>query len=179
MSTTSLENTISDVPEQLKPWLLTSESLTKRLRASLPDVSINLLNANWDNTTWWDKYILNIQYERAYIRQVIISSATNQCWFARTVIPQATYEKRASLFANLSSKSLGDVLFHDKSFKRQQLAFYPVTSSDIEYHWAMAYSSHSIAKQLWVRRSVFMVEGEALYILEVFLPSFVKLLCKD
>lgn len=174
----SNENCKLEIPEQLKPWIFSKSSLTKQLKRHIKATEVAVVNQCWMDASWWEHYLLPNVSGRTFIREINMMSPMGRCWYARTVVPEESYQFNSSFFAKLATLSLGDLLFNHADVKRISLSYYPVTKEDIEFHWVKQ-SGHLITEQpLWARRCAFEIYGKPLYLLEVFLPNFIDQLCE-
>lgn len=164
-------------PVALKPWLLADDSLTERLQALRRNVRIELLTSEWKISNWWDKAVLGLAREQCFVREILMMSDEQPQWYARTVIPPATYTLKQQKLDSLNTQSLGSLLHTEKGFTRTQLLYYPIHNEQIEYHWVKQHLP-KIDEVLWVRRSIYEIESQPLYLMEIFLPDLLTLLCR-
>jgi chorismate lyase len=165
-------------PPGLKSWMHARDSLTQKLGNYSKDIAINLISNDWQHTLWWDNHVLGLSAQNAFIREITMCVGKKPWWYARTVIPQATFAKKSVLFSQLKKHSLGSILFTDDDIKRIDLLYYPVNHNHIEYHWALK-SYQGMPKLLWSRRTVFSIEKQMLFLMEVFLPPMLDVVCND
>ena len=101
-------------------------------------------------------------------------SFDNPCWYARTIIPQSTYNAHTTLFNRLQHESLGQLIFHGTEITRSNLRYYAITPNSIEYQWLHS-DWHQQCETLWVRIANFQVlSNEQFYLIEIFLPFFMQ-----
>jgi len=88
-------------------------------------------------------------------REIIMYGDNTPCWYARTIIPEATYQAEEQTFAELEHKTLGDIIYHHPNITRH---IEPVEESFLSG-----------------RLSRFIInEAHPFYLLEIFLPGLHK-----
>lgn len=164
-------------PDCLLPWLEHEHSLTEKLKNITGHAVIKLLKQEWESPNWWDKFALGLnQISSVLHREILMISKNEVCWYARTIIPASCYDANVEFFSRLRQESLGVMLFNHKEVKRQQMCFYAIDSSTLEYHWLPVQYSEQ-ANILWVRLSVFAFKENApFYLVEIFLPGLLRAL---
>lgn len=103
-------------------------------------------------------------------RDILISAAGQRCWFARTMIPSATYELEPSFFDRLHHEPLGHLIFNEPNVVRQVLHSYGINARHLEYHWLAPEWREDVAT-LWARLSCLEFKQKAwFYLVEIYLP---------
>lgn len=172
----SNEITVNGVPEELKPWIFANTSLTKKLRELMVRVEVNVLSQGWFECSWWEKYALMLD-GMVFVRQITMMGNGGPCWYARSVIPDECYRCNRDFFEQLTTKSLGQILYSHPEVVRTDLNYYAVTVNAIEYYWtADALEGMLQEPLLWVRRTRYVLRGQAFFLFEVFLPEFIRCL---
>jgi chorismate--pyruvate lyase len=93
------------------------------------------------------------------------------CWYARTIIPNTSYQENDVFFNRLQKESLGALIFNESRIKRVHMMHYPVNTQSIEYHWVTKCVPCSV-KTLWTRFSIFILNDEfPFYLIEILLPA--------
>ena len=88
-------------PRNLLPWLTYVDFLTKKLYDKSGHTSLSVLEQRWDTVSWWDRYVLGLDFGLILHRDIVTSAWGEPCWYARTVIPLATYQADSALFDRL------------------------------------------------------------------------------
>ena len=111
------------IPEAVQPWIYDTGSLTQRLVESCHgDFCVTLLNQAWKRPMLNEAKRLGMPTnEFALVRQVHLKCDGQPWVFARTIIPPRTLIGPQRRLAYLGNKSLGAVLFANKSIKRDEL----------------------------------------------------------
>ncbi len=155
----------------LVSWIFDTGSLTRRLQSACDTFAVRVISQNWGYPQLNESQKLAMRYrERALIRQVHLLCNGQPVVFARTVIPCSTLRGSQRRLTRLGGRSLGAVLFADKSMRRAALQIARITPQQTIYTIAMQHlpaSSHPI----WGRRSVFTLNKRPLLVSEVFLPA--------
>ena len=163
--------TPSELPPILLPWLTYEKSLTERLQSIAGEARMDILQEEWVASNWWDKYVLGIDNEPAFHRDILMWVKQDPCWYARTIIPQSTYQANQTLFNRLKNESLGAIIFNHTEIKRTSMKHYSINAQGIEYHWLKPFLSLS-ADELWVRLSIFTIkEKHSFCLTELLLPA--------
>lgn len=160
-----------DLAADIADWLFDRTSLTKRLQDLCSRFSIKVLDQGWDTPMLNEARALGISTSRnALIRQVHLLCDDQPWVYARTVIPAKTLIGCQRRLASLGTKSLGAVLFADKSMRREEIHIARITPGQQIYVAALAHVPHETTP-IWGRRSVFRLHRHPLLVSEVFLPK--------
>jgi len=161
----------STPPPHLLPWLVHQDSLTEKLKTRAGDACLQILAQCWEPSDWWDRSVLGLSAETVLHREIVIKAQEKPCWYARTIIPSATYEADKALFDRLQQESLGDLIFKGTQIKRVFMTTYPICNQSIEYYW-LPESMRQGKKEHWVRLSEFSVHGIfPFFLIEILLPE--------
>lgn len=162
---------------ELLPWLTYVDFLTKKLYEKSGHTSLSVLDQRWNTANWWDRYVLGLDFDQVFHREIVTSAWDVPCWYARTIIPLATYQADSVLFERLKTETLGTLIFEGTQIQRVSLVHYPINKQSIEYHWLTAATIHD-AETLWVRLSTFTLASQVhFYLLEILLPGLETYLC--
>ena len=166
----------TQAPKHLLPWLTYEGFLTKKLHQLTGDTSMQILSHAMHSRLWWDQYMLGVTCASVVHRDIVMYAQQQACWYARSIIPQTTYDAAPQWFARLKTELLGTLLFESTHVHRQFLIHYPIDVSCIEYHWVNSIW-HQNTPRLWARLSLFHVHHEhPLFLLEVLLPGLERFL---
>lgn len=170
-------------PEKLIPWLLYEKSLTEKLKSTTGDASIQVLEFGLRRPSWWDKKVLGIQEKLVFVREIVMYSHEISCWYARTIVPETTYQVHQDFFASLEKNALHVMLFQEKLAVRKSMQCDAISQNELEYYWVKRFvpdcyvNDSSSSLTLWVRRCCFLIGGkEPFYLVEIFLPQFLDLI---
>lgn len=160
------------LPASLRWWLTDSGSLTRLLQqACEQDFSVNLLHTSWQRPLPDEALLLRQHPARClFQREVHLLDGDQPQIYARTLVPVKTYQAMRARFKALGNQSLGEMLFTDPSLKRGPIQVACLTPGMAQY----ALATRDIEARpacLWARRSCFYLNGKALLVSEVFLPS--------
>lgn len=162
----------AQVPKWLFSWLTEDVFLTKKLKKLTRDAKLEFLGSLWSRPDWWAQHVLALNCEQVYLREITMYSGSYACWYARTIIPAATYYTFSDIFQRLQHQSLGDILFSESKIKRVSCDFYPIDRQCIEYHW-LPNGLVNHQSVLWLKLSRFLIKGHFdFYLAELFLPGF-------
>lgn len=168
--------TSCDPPEVLLPWLTWERSLTHKLPGAAGDARLDVLSQEWGEADVWDQARLNLSQGLVMHRNIVMWAFDSPCWYARTIVPKATYEWNENTFLRLETEPLGSLIFGGTDIKRNFLMHYAVSSSSIEYAWLQPWM-HQEAPVIWVRLSEFqMKQGGVFFLVELLLPGLMEYL---
>lgn len=154
---------------RLIPWLVHELSLTEKLKVTAGDAQLELINQRWDVAP---------DGSRTLCREIVMWAFDSPCWYARTLIPFATFHANEALFERLKTESLGDLIFHGTDIKRGSLTSYAITKQSPEFAWVQKWCQQDDV-QLWVRLSELSVSGAISHpfvLKEILLPGLRRFL---
>jgi chorismate--pyruvate lyase len=160
------------IPPSLRIWLTDTGSLTRLLQqACEQEFSVNLLRTQWHRPLADEALLLRQRpYRRLFQREVHLLDGKQPQIYARTLVPMETYRTMRARFSELGNQSLGEMLFTDPSLQRGPIQVARLLPDMAQY--AMATRDIDARPDcLWARRSCFYLNGKALLVSEVFLPS--------
>lgn len=157
-------------------WLLSTDSLTNRLRRlSNHATHLTLQTAGWQPIYAEEREFLaeigvnpHLLQEPFWIREIIHQHHTTPWIWARTVIPAKTLHQTG--LAGDTTEPIGDILFQDPHLRRSPLWFTALPKFHPYFRSVAAYLREG--EQPWARRSVLWFQQQPLFIAEVFLPAF-------
>ncbi len=159
----SLDNMPVEPPASVLSWLETPTSITEKAKTSCHHVRLQLLGQQWHK----------VSGRSVFIREIVIYCDEEPAWYAQTLIPSKTYQLRADQFKNLQENPIGNILFSDPHITREDCFYAYLTPATKEYQEAMKHNfSDTPPPGLWARKSIFLIDGEPLYIMEIFYPDF-------
>ncbi len=151
---------MTQAPQVWRSWLTDSGSLTKRLiELSDGDFRVEVVRQGWQRPTRSEAKALGMgSREKALIREVQLIGNDQPWVYARTIIPATTLTGRHRTLKLLGNRSLGSLLFSDRSMRRGPLQISRLKLSDDK-------------TPVWARRSLFYLADKPLLVCEVFLPA--------
>lgn len=161
--------------DNLKSWLLDPNSLTARLKTHCQNFRVELLGQRIEVCHESEAVASIPAGAEVLVREVLLFCDDKPQVFARSLLPLSSLTGNEQALANLGSQSLGQVLFNNPSLERQaiEVAEFNELSSvgTLVKKLSTVKKSNSIAKNLWGRRSIFILENKPLMVAEVFLPN--------
>jgi len=157
---------LSSLPPETADWLFDPASLTARLiRTCHGEFSVNVLQQSYALPRLSEHRVLNMSNrERAIIREVHLMCDGHPVVYARTVIPVSTLTGAQRRLTLLGNKSLGAVLFSDRTMERGEVQIARLKPAQVKL------KSHT-DEDIWGRRSVFTLSEKPLLVSEYFLPE--------
>ncbi|BCA95376.1 4-hydroxybenzoate synthetase [Legionella antarctica] len=158
-------------PEALKEWREYDHSLTDKLQALKGSTQLELISQQWIKPTWWDTYLLQVNDELIFQREIIMQHREVDYWYARTIIPQKCYKIYPEFFKRLEKESIRNLIFDSHQVHRVAMISYPVDKHCIEFNW-LKKNRDTIDGIIWVRLAEFSLEHlESFYLAELLLPE--------
>lgn len=153
-------------------WLFDQSSLTRRLQKHCPgQFRVHVQSQRRQRILFSEAHCLGISPRQlALVRQVHLFCGDNAVVFARTVIPMTSLVGKQRRLARLGDRSLGAVLFADKSMHRSAVEITRIGPRQQLHDSALRYSNRK-RQPVWGRRSVFVLNGHPLLVSEFFLPA--------
>lgn len=156
-------------------WLVDAGSLTARLQAGCEQFSVTRVSVNWGNPQRDETLLLGMRpHEQALLREVVLNCNGKPVVFAHSVLPRRSLRGVWYGLGRLGNKPLGAALFANPAVIRTPLSFRKLHPRNALYQRA-ALVLDCRSSCLWARRSVFMLQGAAIMVTEVFLPSVLEL----
>jgi chorismate--pyruvate lyase len=179
----SPNDNISLLSDVLKDWLLDEGSLTARLKDHCNHFTVTVIGEQQQLCSAAEACHFIKAGEPVLVREVILYCDNVPQVFARSLLPLTSLKGQADVLANLGEQPLGQVLFNNPSLQRLQLELATfsntsrvailATELDVKYPGDESPKNALIIpkKELWGRRSVFMLDNKPLMVAEVFLPN--------
>lgn len=173
MSDLLLQKTMTP-PNILLPWLTRRHSLTQKLKQRAGEAELRVLNQFWRKPNRWEHGLLQPGIQQVLHRDIVMRAHGVFCWYARTILPDVTYQRDSVLFERLNQEDLGQLIYHHEAIERMSLKHYPIDQTSVEYQW-LDESMHDQAALLWVRLSVFVLyKTHYFYLVEILLPGLMR-----
>jgi chorismate lyase len=164
----------ANVPRSLLPWVIHRDAMTLKLKQAAGDARLTILTQGWIISGWWDQYVLGLDRQVILQREILMSAWQHNCWYARTIIPELTYQANTAIFNRLGRESLGDIIFSDKRIKRYSMINYAVDTHSIEYHWLKSIVPEE-SGSLWARLAIFTIDEDyPFFLIEILLPDLCR-----
>jgi len=153
------------------PWMTYQGSLTNKLKETAGDARIELLGQGLELANDWEKEFLSITDSQVFRRDIVMWAFDKPCWYARTMIPDKTYQANLAFFGRLRKESMGDLIFNEPTLKRVDFKNYSIDAHSVEYDWVRFLLKDS-KTLLWIRLSTFKLSEEfPFFLLEILLPQ--------
>lgn len=163
-------------PEFLKDWREHQHSLTDKLKVAKGSTQLKLISQSWIKPTWWDRYLLQINDELIFQREIMMRHHGIDYWYARTIIPQKCYNLNPDFFKRLEKESIRNLIFDEDKVHRVHMINYPIDKQCIEFNWVKKHLN-MVHGMLWVRLAEFSFQHlESFYIAELLLPELESVL---
>ena len=158
-----------DLPTAVRPWLLDSGSLTRRLvRASGEDFKVRVISHSWQRPRHSEAKLLDMGSRELGIVREVTLQCHNQPWvFARSVIPARSISGQLRRLRKFADSSLGELLFSDPSMRRHPFELAVIDGDDPQLPATLRQE-----RRLWGRRCRFELAGKPIMVSEIFLPTF-------
>ncbi|GAA5133276.1 chorismate--pyruvate lyase family protein [Thalassotalea piscium] len=159
-----------ELEPSLLNWLLDANSLTARLKSHCQQFRVQLLGQKVEPCHPKEANQDIYSGEEVLVREVLLFCDDNPQVFARSLIPLRSLTGNERQLAELGEQSLGQVLFNSPNLFRKDIEIASFSDNSTVFKFASTYVLPEL-KQLWGRRSVFMLGEKPLMVAEVFLPG--------
>lgn len=156
------------VPAGALNWLRETGSLTRRLKARFPhEFAVDVVGQGWAKPFASDSLCLGLRHgQRAFVREVRLTSADGVLICARTTIPPRTLHGLKRL-ARVGSRSLGEVIFSYPDLHRTGLDAAAIDRASLT---PMVQAAMGQSNRIWGRRNTYTIAGRPFLVSEFFLP---------
>lgn len=153
-------------------WLVSNDSLTRRLQRHFADFSVCLLNPCTEKTLLGELARMHVSSrERMLVREVHLHGNRQPVVFAHSILPRHHLRGAWLGLRVLGNKPLGASLFADPKVCRTALEFKKLSAHHQLYQLAVAHLQPAQKPNaLWARRSIFILNRAKIMVTEVFLP---------
>lgn len=154
-------------------WLSDTNSLTQRLRNTLPEqVELRLKSAGLGQISAEERLALDIKDNcKHWVREIEWWYLNKPVIAARVVIPAGSKNSHALSLYRAGAVSIGDFLFKKGGYIRDKIRIAKLPPSH-EYFKMACSDIEQKVPYIWARQSVFNYQQENLLVTEVFLPKF-------
>ncbi len=167
---TQVRGTDPQPPNELRPWLNETGSLTKRLRSFYGNkLGVRLLFQHWKPAFAEECQRLNLQHHRyQLVREVLLFVEDLPLVLARTILPEPTIQIARRNLSHLGTRPLGEVIFAYPDLELRQRYFSQAPANT----WSTAVRAEfGIDQALWGRRTLYAIHSQPLLVSEFFLPA--------
>ncbi len=155
-------------------WLSGRGSLTRRLQAICPHLRVQRLRQEIAVPLPDEYRALGLRRgQRALIRDVLLICGDTPLVYAHSVIPLRGLAGPWVGLSKLGNRPLGAALFADPKVQRHPLEYRRLDARHPLYRPAIARLA-APPRSLWMRRSLFALDGRPLLVSEVFLPEVLR-----
>lgn len=156
---------------EMQSWLLDPSSLTVRLSEHCQTFHVEVLG---QHITQCEKEESTAEIPTGcdvLVREVLLYCDNVPHVFARSLLPLSSLTGEEKKLAKLGNQSLGQVLFNSPSLVRKsiEVSLFNQTSSVGQLSKSL-FTEYTLKKELWGRRSVFLLNKKPIMVSEVFLP---------
>ncbi|APC92142.1 MULTISPECIES: chorismate--pyruvate lyase family protein [Francisella] len=138
-----------NLSKQQRYWLNDAKNLVTSLSKFYGEIKLDKISQQLTDVNALEQSLLAIQ--SALVRQITLSSINQTLVFARTIIPDNTYEYFTQELDKLGTKPIGDNLLFDKAkFARDEFIIRELTVEDFYNE-----TGRNIAKEIFSRSSIF------------------------
>ncbi len=160
------------LPRTLRGWLTDQGSLTRRLKQrcktfAVRPVRVGLLRACKDEHA----PLAIVGNRLAYVREVVLNCDGRAVVFAHSVVALASLRGPWAAVTRLGARPLGEALFKNPRVTRGRLQYKRICARHPLAWQAQRAGVHDGRQPLWARRSAFTLQGHAIMVTEIFLPS--------
>jgi chorismate--pyruvate lyase len=159
----------------LHAWLTAPGSLSWRIQERCPAFGVRRLRQERALPYVDEAHLVGVPRGRhALVREVILRCGTQPVVFAHSVTRARHLLGAWRSLQRLGSRPLATLLYDDPRIERRPLAFRKLNARHPLYRRA-AQHLPDVPKEIWARRSVFLLRGAPLLVTELFLPAILHL----
>lgn len=157
------------MPAHLDAWLQ-HPRLSECLKTHF-NHEIKLLGQEFSDLSKEEQSLLEVSpASQGWLREICHVGNGNNLVYARTAVPDSTYDRYANEFNSLGNHSIGEtLLFHDPMVQRSELRYRIITTDDPLYPRISEILGQS--KHYYARCSVFHWQAFPLLITEIYSPD--------
>lgn len=164
---------LAAVPAPQRGWVAWPRSMTRRLAEVCgAPVRVEVARQARGGILGHERRLLGPRAAPAVVRQVVLRAGDRPVLAARTVLPLATAKGANALLLRLGRRPLGEVLFsHGRGRWRAREA---ALSRPEAPEWRgidLPRLMPAGVRQFWARRTVYLLSGRPLLVVEAFLPA--------
>lgn len=156
-------------PAALRPWLLTQQSLTQKLKQTCQTLQVQVLSECWQTPLPQEARALKLPLgQKTWVRCVLLHCDQRPVLYARTIIPHCLPGNPWYALKKLGNQPLGEVLFQKPLAKRSGFTITQAPASQWPYlmdHLA----AHTANQNTYARQSCFYKNNQPLLLTEAFL----------
>ena len=157
------------IDPQLRSWLTEPDSLTARCQRACRLFRVRLLRYGKGRPLADEATGRRL----AWVREVVLECDGVPVIFAHTTLPADRRGRLSRWMGRLGSRSLGSLLFSHPGFCRGAIEYQRLDARHPLYRAATA--ACKAEGELWARRSLHRLGGQAVLVTEVFLPAIARL----
>jgi len=160
-------------PSGLSDWLLTKESMTRRLRKESNErLTVQILKQHWGLPSIQEALFLGIPHRHSVlIREVFLCGGGRPWMFARSIFPHSLFTgEERWLQKKLDENPIGPILYRHKAMKKSPPQFAKLNPTHEEYEILKKYMTME-EEILWARRACFYLNNKPLLVSEILLPE--------
>ncbi len=159
----------------LHAWLTAPGSLSWRIQARCAGFRVRRLRQERARPWADESERVGVPVGRhALVREVILANGETPLIFAHSVTAVAHLDGPWRSIKGLGARPLATMLYDDPRIRRRPLEFRKINARHPFYRRAAALLP-GLPAELWARRSVFLLAGAPLLVMEVFLPAILEL----
>lgn len=158
----------------LREALTCPGSLTMHLSRHCPEaITLNVLAEQWQTPIADDISGLQVDdHETLFVREIHLACGDQPLVYGRSLFPRSTYARCRPRLRKHGERPLGEWLFSDSRIFRLFTQIGNIRRHSQLYKLALTGFARR-PKTLWGRRSVFIIDGHPLLVLEIFLPPLI------
>lgn len=163
------------LPRRYRAWLADQGSLTRRLKQSCQQFSVQPVRTGFIRPNRDETRALRLRGERvAYVREVVLHCQGRPVVFAHSVVPADWLRGPWAAVTRLGCRPLGEALFSNPRVTRGRLQYRRIRSGHPLARQARNAGLTLPLQNMWARRSLFTLHGHALMVTELFLPAVLE-----
>lgn len=169
-------DSLFDVPEALRRWILLDTSMTLELRRCFgTDIAVRVLLQDRGALQASESALLGTQKDRGEVREVVLHDGGQALLAARTVHVSLRFRQQLRL---LGQRPLGEWLF-DAGVPQREARQFALLGPQSALAPIARQAAGGAIRACWARRSLFRIDGQRLLVTEIFLPAMLGQIVPD
>ena len=166
---------LKSLDKNYKYWLNDAKQLVNSLKNVYKQIDLIKYLQIEEKLNIFEKYILNLNNDKAKVREISLNHNDNIIVFARTIIPNNTYEIFEQEFKNLGTNPIGEnFLFKNKDITRNKFIIRSQNQQQFEKEIITKLNIDS--KKIYSRSSIFYYKEKYKLLITEYFVNIEKLI---
>lgn len=166
------KSTLLALPDFVQQELFANHSLTSRI-SNTGCFSVSVIEQKNAKIFLSESLTLEVfPGSQSNVRNVLLRCDNTPIIFARTVLPLCYLKRKALRLTKLGNKSLGSVLYTDRTMIKQPMEIAIFNDSHFLFSYIQNKCQIKLENKIYARRTVFKFNHRRLLVNEIYLPDY-------